>query len=484
MKIPLRFIWADRFSAAAQWILMGAMVITVWLRASILPWTITTVLWILMASVLCWGISLALQKRIPTITPITYVGGALLLQGWIMAFNPVSYYDPLEHLFKPLDHQMLLPGSVDAYSTRLGMYSFTVLFLIFHVTIDCWRNESFRMQVMWTAAVSTGMMALVGILQKAGLGGLLGLTAQNANEFGPFDYHANAGAMMLGCIPLAASLAVGAWVLRKKPIAIITSILTLLIIAGIFSNTARIAVGFLTLLLIGLSIAYFVMIGGVLPGTWFARIMTIVAVIVVVAIGAGITAIVMPKKWHAVADQLTLQNPRILQWKIVGAMSIDSGFFGSGPNTFNITFPVTRHFDPALYPKYVLTWHTPGEQMSIWSHAHSDPLQALVEYGLVGLILWITMGVWTVVAAYKQLYIPGPLQVRFMLLAAFAGWLVIMTYGLVDFPMQVLPLQLYVVVFAGIIWSERMTELERIAADKAFGFQVMLSRGHYNSLNG
>ena len=90
-----------------------------------------------------------------------------------MAFNPRSRYDAAGRLFQTLDYQILLPSGVDGYSTTLGMYSFTVLFIAFHVVIDCWRNESFRQQVLWTAAITAATVSILGILQKANLTGFL-----------------------------------------------------------------------------------------------------------------------------------------------------------------------------------------------------------------------------------------------------------------------------------------------------------------------
>ena len=55
------------------------------------------------------------------------------------------------------------------------------------------------------------------------------------------------------------------------------------------------------------------MIGGVLPGTWKARVMVIVGIVVVAAGGVGLSAIVMPAKWHAATiRQITWLNPRLL----------------------------------------------------------------------------------------------------------------------------------------------------------------------------
>jgi hypothetical protein len=427
------------------WLLMVAMVLAVWMRGGVPPWAIYVGWGVLSASAVCWGVGLTLLRRVPTITPVTFVAAILLLQGWVMALNPASRYNPVDKIFTPLpDHITLLPASWDGYSSVLGMISFTILFVVFHVALDCWRNDTFRQQMMWALTVSTAVVAAVGILQKAGLVAG-GLKAQDMSEFGPYGYHANAAALMLGSLPVAASLAVGAWVLNRKAIGTIASALTLLIIAGIFANTARSAVALSIFLMIGLALAYWTMIGGVLPGTWLARFVTIAGIILVAAGGIGISAIVMPAKWHALIDQITWLNPRLLQWKIILGMSWDAGFFGTGPNTFSLTFPVTEHFDSQLYNKYILTYHTPGEEMSIWSHAHSDPLQALVEFGWFGFVVWIVAGVWTAAAAIKQMYIPAPLQVKFSLLAAFAGWLAMMVYSMFDFPMQVLSLQVVAV---------------------------------------
>ncbi len=460
------------------WLLMVAMVLGVWLRGSVSPLAIETNLWILATVCIFWGTSLFCLRRVPVIPKVSILGAILLVQGWIMAFNPISHYDAIGHLFPPLESQTLLPGSVDGYSSTLGMYSFTVLFVVFHVAIDCWRNESFRQRVLWTAAITAACVSLLGILQKANLAGFLpaGLTPQTQSEFGPFDYHANAAALLLGCLPIATSLAVGAWVLNKRNIGIIGGILALLILVGIFANTARAGIALVIPLLIILAVCYWVIIGGVLPGTWRGRLLTAAAILLVGVAGLLISAWVMPAKWAAAKSQMNLNNPRLVQWKIILGMSEDAGLFGSGPNTFSITFPVSKHYDPKLNEIYMLTFHTPGEQLSIWSHAHSDPLQALIEYGWVGGALWVAMALWTLVAGWKQMYIPAPLQVKFTLLAAYAGLFAIMAYCTFDFPLQVLSIQIYAMIFAGIVWAERMTELQRIENDKAFGYQVMLGR--------
>ena len=45
----------------------------------------------------------------------------------------------------------------------------------------------------------------------------------------------------------------------------------------------------------------------------------------------------------------------------------------------------------------------------------------LIEYGWIGGGFWVAMAIWTVVAGWKQMYIPAlPLPVKFTLLAAYA----------------------------------------------------------------
>ena len=115
------------------WLLMACMgaggVAAAWEHCA---WQIQLILWMLSGSVACWSASLGFMRRVPPITPVTFVAAILLVQGWVMALNPV--YKCEGQLFIPMnDYFSLLPGSWDGYSSELGMISFTVLFLVFHV---------------------------------------------------------------------------------------------------------------------------------------------------------------------------------------------------------------------------------------------------------------------------------------------------------------------------------------------------------------
>ena len=478
----------------SAWLLLAALAVAPWLLGTEPPWAIYSVLCMLGAAAACWAAGLFLRggERRPPINAATVLAGLLLVQGFWMTANPVSKYDPATRTFEKIRAGGLLPGSVDGHSSRLAMLSFGVLFLVFHVALDHAQGvgaggnvngkfgpagETFRRALAWVAAGTGASVAVLGILQRAGATDFL-LSYMNPQErepFGPFNYHVSAGVFLLLALPLAAVLAVRAWVSGKIRTGWIAGALAALILAGIFVDTARSAVVMAVVLAAVLGIAIWRTLSRVMPDGphasrkwwWF----TAAGVTAALVAGAALTAALMPAKWALLRRQLGWDSPRMILWRIDANMAWDAGVWGTGPGTFAVEFPGSPRLDRKLYKLWIVTYHTPGNRVSIWSHAHQDVLQAFIEWGYVGGLLWLALGATTVAAGWRacRRSTGGPASARLLALGALAAVLVVLAGGLFDFPLQVLVLQAYATCLAAVLWAEGGMSWKRLWGKDAGG---------------
>jgi O-antigen ligase len=86
--------------------------------------------------------------------------------------------------------------------------------------------------------------------------------------------------------------------------------------------------------------------------------------------------------WNRIASQLGgmraffgPDNPRLLAAQAAVTMLPDAGAWGIGPGNFGIAFP---HYANHL-----------GDRIAgIWTHAHNDYLETVIEWGWVGAVAW------------------------------------------------------------------------------------------------
>ncbi len=96
--------------------------------------------------------------------------------------------------------------------------------------------------------------------------------------------------------------------------------------------------------------------------------------------------------------------------------------------------------------------HVPGTRVSIWNRANNDLLQAIVEWGWLGAGLWLVMAGATVWMGMRKLANRAwPAGERIIWLGPLAALLAVMVHSLVDSPLQILAIQLYVVIFAAFV---------------------------------
>jgi O-antigen ligase len=159
------------------------------------------------------------------------------------------------------------------------------------------------------------------------------------------------------------------------------------------------------------------------------------------------------------------RNSRTILAKVTVPMAEEAGAWGSGPGSYKVLFPHSRHMRPELYANFIVTEYVPGGRISMWSNAHNDYLQTVIEWGWVGGIAWGVLLFAGLARLLLPVFLLRPGQAetpgrvftddtlfRFSAGLALLGMCL---HALVDFPFQVASLQLYASVLLGIAWRHR-----------------------------
>jgi O-antigen ligase len=219
--------------------------------------------------------------------------------------------------------------------------------------------------------------------------------------------------------------------------------LLLLGLAACFVNISRGANGVTLLLLFPALLAFFPFIRDQvlsLPGkTGLIMLLLLGAFVIAVILGGAVYQ--TQHRWGLLEQQLNRDNPRILVQQATVSMMPESGWYGFGPGTFSTMFP---YFNGYL-----------GDRIhGFWVYAHADYLQTVVEYGYIGAALWSLLFFGGLARAIRcgfnrSLRSNERIECRAASLAL-AG---IALHCLIDFPLQVYSIQLYVMVFLAFAWT-------------------------------
>jgi hypothetical protein len=297
-------------------------------------------------------------------------------------------------------------------------------------------------------AITGTALILFGLAQRtAGAPSIFwGGGSHGRSFFATYRYHANAGAFINLVWPVVAALAVAAWRReRALPARLGWSAALVLCLAGVMVNASRAATA----------------IGGVLVTLWLAwlgwqwlrgrfdelhpatgAVAFVIVTLLIASVGVLAGLDVSLRRWGKFSEELTAQNPRLLVAGVCVDMIRQSGWQGFGPGTFQTAFPYFTH--------------RLGEAVSgTWRYAHQDYLQTVIEWGYAGATAWAVVVFGGLVAGTRRLLRrqARPSVTRdaeqFALLAAAGG---VLLHALVDFPLQIASIQLYVAVVVGLLW--------------------------------
>ncbi len=155
-------------------------------------------------------------------------------------------------------------------------------------------------------------------------------------------------------------------------------------------------------------------------------------------------------RWNTdILKEVTLESGRGQLYKILA----DHFFpkldpWGSGPGTFEKRFDVFRK--QSTIPIF-----------GRWDHAHSDPLQAFVEWGITGTMAWLAITVGGILAALGKVLTAGKSYDKIMIFCVILSILGVLLHSCVDFPLQISSLQLLTACICGIAWSRKAPASDR-----------------------
>ncbi|MBS0658857.1 MAG: O-antigen ligase family protein [Verrucomicrobia bacterium] len=449
------------FSDASRWGLLGAIFFAPWAYGATRPWAID---W------LCQWLAVVLGFRVVALflprggsrggVPGLLLGtmGVLLVQGWWMTLNAKALMDPTMAIFGPLQPLAPhLPGAADAalaisWTIRLSLMLGVVL-----LVAEMAHDSVWRVRIWHALALAGGSIAALGVLQRAAAAetilwedkAIRGDESYTKSFFATFYYHANAGAFLNLGFPLAIALTLKsfarptlAW---QHGLIVGNAVIYLL---AILLNTSRAAQA------IGLMLFLAMLIWPARKLLAFAwekqrRAVLAGAIIVAAAFAATVFGIGLDKqfeRWRDTQAQLAgdgLLHTRLLAQQAALTGLPDAGWFGFGPGCFQVMFP--------FYTGYL------GDQISgFWRFLHADYLQTVFEWGRLG------AGAWAVV--FFGGLIRGLLKERaqrqerssqnlYLLPACLLALTGVALHALIDFPLQIASIQLYVAVLLGLCWG-------------------------------
>ena len=437
---------------AARWIFLAALIYAPWAYGGTTSASIQMINWLLLAAFILWVIELVISGRRPALPRLLlFLTCALVGIGGWMALNAKSIYDSDFYAFVPLwNLAPQLAGSVDYATSAAWMTRGALLLCAILFVIDLSQSNRWLLRLWYTIGLVAGSIAFLGLLQKAT--GARMIFWQEAPPWGAttffatYYYHGNAGAYLNLVWPLTAGLAVRAFTTSSHPgMRALWMSMFILTLAAVAANTSRMA----QLIALLLFIALCVKLGPTLLRS-LSRIEKNVAIagaiailLTLVALGQA-THLEQPlNRWQTVSERI----PNDARWRAsrvaISALP-DVGFFGFGPGTFRVVFPSYNS---------VSINRVPGT----WRFLHEDYLQTALEWGWVGSGLWGLLffgGMVIAIRSYKkpwaQHWTPRRRLLQFFAIVALAG---VALHALIDFPLQIASIQLYVATYLGLCWG-------------------------------
>ena len=438
---------------APRWLLLGSFCFAPWAYGGTEPWAVTAITWVVGVSCGLWFLTCLARQRMPDVPRgLAIAGGLLVMLVWWMALNAKFDFDVLQKDFSPREPWLAwAPGSVNHGASVEMAWRVTTWLSALLFVCDLARRSLWRKRVLGAMAFAGLSIVGLGLVQRA-----TGATAIFWGEgelsrsfFATFRYHSNAGAYLNLVWPVVAGFfALSLLRSSRWPARVAWGTALVLCGAGALIIASR-AAGVLALLLGGMWVLWLI------RQAWQGRIdgvnhtvtgVTVALLILsMVAVGALAGFDVAARRWAKFDREFTLDNPRLQVARACLKMAPEAGGFGLGPGAFQSAFP---YFSGGLKA------NTKG----IWEHAHNDYLETVAEYGAVGTSLWsviilggIGRASWLAWRNRRRL---GTTE-RVHLLAVLTALGSVLAHAMVDYPLQIASVQIYVAALLGLLWGAR-----------------------------
>jgi hypothetical protein len=411
-------------------------------------------LWLTVAAIVAWVIA----GRLPRLGWVLPVSLALMLLGWLAVLNPRSVFDEGLMILLPLQNPALpgwLPGSVDEGMALRAMRRLTGLLGLLWILLDMVREHTWRRAAIWTVTLTGCSVAIHGIIQKTA-GDVLGYWGDIKiahTVFAGFWYHANAAAFLNLCWPFVAALTLESFARGGSQIKrALLMAATLLMIAAVLINVSK--AGHLLFILLGVLWCSLVLPGFLRSVTGrdeIGRPLLICVASMMLAGGTLAMAFGLDKmigRWEEMSMKRIQTESRYASAGFCLGELPRAGWAGFGPGSFEAVFLDVGTTHPEKVPA------------QRWRFAHQDTLQTLLEWGWVGGALWIGLGlgIWgTSYRLMKKMKQPFFSSRHVIQAATFTSLTGVALHAQMDFPLQILGVQVIVVAVAalGLVMPEQ-----------------------------
>lgn len=382
----------------------------------------------------------------------------LLILGWWMTINAKAVFDADVSLFASLPAPA--PFAAGAVDAALACAAMTRLTCILGALLLAWElaGEPMWRRRVWTTIGLTGAsIAALGVWQRAAGAPTIfwedpsvrGPDAYVKTFFATFYYHANAGAFLNLCLPAAAAALLRSLSRRTPPLELALWIgATVVFVLASIMNTSRagqVIAGVVALAVLAWPAS------GLLAFTWHRQrrsltwsVGAVGLLLVAVLLAAGLQ--VQLGRWSQTAQEIgsgSLLGTRLLAQQAAVRAVPDAGVFGFGPGCFQVAFPYYTGF-------------LENRIEGIWRYLHADYVQTLLEWGFLGTALWSLIffgGIARGVRAYRAPTAENGSQHDLFLPAILLALVGVALHALIDFPLQIASIQLYVAVYLGLTWG-------------------------------
>jgi hypothetical protein len=430
--------------------LLGTLIVAPWIYGGTTALGIAMVNGLLGLASTLWVISLILERRWPKVPQsLGIIAGLILLHGWWMVVNAHAIYDSTFGVFAPV-HSFLPAGagSADYILSYTWMLRATALLGVVYLVADLAQRPVWLLRFWYTLAISGGSIALLGLIQKATGAKMIfwqpPVYPPMENFFATFFYHANAGAFLNLALPVVAGLALWTVARQARPFArTVWATTFLLVVIAVMSNTSKMAQAVELLMLLAL-LGTVVRPAARIASRMEKRQLLIGVFVVALAAVAVAQAVHLDKpleRWQALRIQLPTDERWVANRVALGAVG-DGALFGFGPGTFRTIFP---HYQAA----------SAGHPGGAWRFLHDDYLQTVLEWGwlgsaAIGALFFggIGLGLCNYVRAEGW-----STRQRILLPCVVLALIGVALHAAVDFPLQILSIQLLVASYLGVCWG-------------------------------
>jgi len=442
----------------SRWLLVASLIFAPWAYGSTRPWTIQALSILMGCACLFWLAECLIRRRQPSLPLVAVIPAlGLILQGWWMVLNAHSYFDPdLAALLPKASPVPGAPGSADGPASASAMFFFTGLLGVLLFCCDLSRHSVWRKRIWMTMAWTGFSIAAFGILQKIGGDAVLGLIWEPgkrdpSDNFATFRYRGNAGAYLNLIFPLMTGLCFLAFQRGDRPWRkALWAMALFILVLGIQLNPSR-ASWFIGIVL-GLILAAKIFRSCGRRQNDFNPKLVLTGVLAVALVLGAIGSISFLGNWETSWGRLNVLgfNPADRSpVEIYLRMAPDAGVMGFGPGTFSAVFPSyqeTYDFGGRAVP---LFW-----KEGFFEHAHEDYLETLIEWGWLGALFWSVLVFGGIGRGVVRHFQKGTsLSLRWLLSCSLLALGGVLAHALIDFPLQIASIQLYVVVLLGICWG-------------------------------